>query len=181
MFALADKTIEDLANYSFHDNGHYKSGYSIYNAIENGANSSSLPSNLYYQPKDEDTLNGTCLFNVKVALSVSGLVDGYPSVNYAKNFGPVLEQNGWTNIVNNGSINSPNDAPVNSVLIYQQTNANWQDLPSAAGHIELRTPDGFYSDAYQSFGGLTMGGMTRTQQINGRHYKLVGVYVYNGN
>ena len=76
-----------------------------------------------------------CWHYVKEALVAAGVISSYPKSVYAKDAGQELVKNyGFKKL----SVRDPFKAPVGSVLVY---GAN-----RAAGHVELRTKDGFVSD-----------------------------------
>ena len=76
-----------------------------------------------------------CWHAVKDALLASGAISSRPKTEYAKQAGQELVNNyGFRKL----PVNDPYQAPVGSVLVY---NAN-----RAAGHVEIRTKDGFVSD-----------------------------------
>jgi hypothetical protein len=76
-----------------------------------------------------------CWHAVKEALLASGAISSRPTTAYAKQAGQELVNNyGFRKL----PVNDPYQAPVGSVLVY---NAN-----RAAGHVEIRTKDGFVSD-----------------------------------
>jgi hypothetical protein len=76
-----------------------------------------------------------CWHAVKEALLASGVISSRPTTAYAKQAGQELVNNyGFRKL----AVNDPYQAPVGSVLVY---NAN-----RAAGHVEIRTKDGFASD-----------------------------------
>src|SRR6185295_4957872 len=76
-----------------------------------------------------------CWRYVKEALLASGAVSSYPKTAYAKDAGQELVQNyGFKKL----SVHDPFKAPVGSVLVYGAS--------KAAGHVEIRTKDGFVSD-----------------------------------
>jgi hypothetical protein len=76
-----------------------------------------------------------CWHAVKEALLASGVISSRPTTAYAKQAGQELVNNyGFRKL----AVNDPYQAPVGSVLVY---NAN-----RAAGHVEIRTKDGFVSD-----------------------------------
>ena len=80
-----------------------------------------------------------CWQAVKEALIASGVIDAYPRTNYACQAGEELARDfGFQKL---SGISDPYDAPVGSVLVYDE-GAN------GAGHVELRTKDGFVSDYY---------------------------------
>jgi hypothetical protein len=78
-----------------------------------------------------------CWHYVKEALLASGVIDSRPKSELAKDAAQDLVSNyGFKRL----SVNDPFAAPIGSVLVY---GAN-----RAAGHVEIRTRDGFVSDFY---------------------------------
>jgi hypothetical protein len=76
-----------------------------------------------------------CWRYVKEALLASGVVGSYPKTVYAKEAGQELVSNyGFRRL----SVRDPYKAPLGSVLVYGAS--------KAAGHVEIRTKDGFVSD-----------------------------------
>jgi len=76
-----------------------------------------------------------CWRYVKEALLASGAVSSYPKTAEAKQAGQELVTNyGFKKL----SVTDPFKAPVGSVLVY--------GAKKAAGHVEIRTRDGFVSD-----------------------------------
>ena len=76
-----------------------------------------------------------CWQYVKEALLASGAVSSYPKTAYAKEAGQELVSHyGFKKL----SVRDPYKAPVGSVLVYTAS--------KAAGHVEIRTKDGFVSD-----------------------------------
>lgn len=76
-----------------------------------------------------------CWQYVKEALLASGIIGSYPKTAYAKEAGRELASNyGFKKL----SVRDPFKAPVGSVLVYGASRA--------AGHVEIRTKDGFVSD-----------------------------------
>jgi hypothetical protein len=76
-----------------------------------------------------------CWRYVKEALLASGIITSYPKTVYAKEAGQELVKNyGFKKL----SVRDPFKAPVGSVLVYGASRA--------AGHVEIRTTDGFASD-----------------------------------
>jgi hypothetical protein len=76
-----------------------------------------------------------CWHYVKEALLASGAIRSRPTTAYAKQAGQELVNNfGFKKL----AVSDPYQAPIGSVLVY---NAN-----RAAGHVEIRTKDGFVSD-----------------------------------
>jgi hypothetical protein len=76
-----------------------------------------------------------CWQYVKEALLASGAVSSYPTSVYAKDAGQELASKyGFKKL----SVRDPYKAPLGSVLVYGAS--------KAAGHVEIRTKDGFVSD-----------------------------------
>jgi hypothetical protein len=76
-----------------------------------------------------------CWQYVKEALLASGAVSSYPKTAYAKEAGQELvNAYGFKKL----TVNDPFKAPVGAVLVYGAS--------KAAGHVEIRTKDGFVSD-----------------------------------
>jgi hypothetical protein len=76
-----------------------------------------------------------CWQYVKEALLASGAVTSYPKTAYAKEAGQELVGSfGFKKL----AVRDPFKAPVGSVLVYGAS--------KAAGHVEIRTKDGFVSD-----------------------------------
>ncbi len=82
-----------------------------------------------------------CWQYVKQALLESGAVDSYPKTSYACQAGDELARNyGFTKL----SVRDPYEAPVGAVIVYGQGS-------NGAGHVELRTRDGFVSDYFSKY------------------------------
>lgn len=76
-----------------------------------------------------------CWHYVKEALVASGIINSYPKSVYAKDAGQELVKSyGFKKL----PVRDPYKAPLGSVLVYGAS--------KAAGHVELRTKDGFVSD-----------------------------------
>jgi len=76
-----------------------------------------------------------CWHFVKEALFAAGVVKSRPQTTLAKQAGQELVKNyGFKKL----PVSNPYEAPVGSVLVY--------DAKRAAGHVEIRTEDGFVSD-----------------------------------
>jgi hypothetical protein len=76
-----------------------------------------------------------CWHAVKEALLASGVISSRPTTAYAKQAGQELVSNyGFRKL----PVSDPYQAPVGSVLVYNASRA--------AGHVEIRTKDGFVSD-----------------------------------
>jgi len=76
----------------------------------------------------------SCWRYVKEALLQANVVDTYPGTTYAKQAGDeLINKHGFRRL----SINDPFKAPIGSVIVYGGR---------GAGHVEIRTNDGFVSD-----------------------------------
>jgi hypothetical protein len=75
-----------------------------------------------------------CWRYVKKALLAADAVDSYPKTVYAKQAGRELTRNHGFRRIN---VSDPYEAPVGAVLVYGGR---------GAGHVEIRTDDGFVSD-----------------------------------
>ncbi len=76
-----------------------------------------------------------CWQFVKEALLAAGAVNSYPKTAYAKEAGNELVSSyGFKKL----AVRDPYQAPVGSVIVYGAS--------AAAGHVEIRTKDGFVSD-----------------------------------
>ena len=76
-----------------------------------------------------------CWHYVKEALVAAGVINSRPKTEYAKQAGQELMSNyGFKKL----PVQDPYQAPVGSVLVY--------NAKRAAGHVEIRTKDGFVSD-----------------------------------
>ena len=92
---------------------------------------------------------GRCWHYVKEALLDAGAVSSYPKTAYASDAGSELVHSyGFTRL----SVRDPYSAPVGSVLVYSG---------GRAGHVEIRTRDGFASDYHSK---------------NACYYRLIAAY-----
>ena len=79
-----------------------------------------------------------CWRYVKEALVAAGAVDSYPTTAYGAQAGEELERNyGFTKL----PIRDPYAAPIGAVIVYGKG-------AGGAGHVEIRTKDGFVSDYF---------------------------------
>ncbi len=77
-----------------------------------------------------------CWRYVKVALLAAGAVESYPKTAYARDAGDELVRNhGFKRL----PIRDPYAAPLGAVIVYRNARGG-------AGHVELRTANGFVSD-----------------------------------
>src|SRR5689334_9719762 len=80
-----------------------------------------------------------CWHYVKEALLAAGVIRSRPTTAYAKEAGQELVNNfGFKQL----PVNDPYQAPIGSVLVYNASRA--------AGHVEIRTKDGFRSEEHTS-------------------------------
>ena len=102
---------------------------------------------------------------MKEALLASGVISSRPTTEYAKQAGQELVNNyGFRKL----PVNDPYQAPVGSVLVY---NAN-----RAAGHVELRTKDGFVSDFYlKSHPVVRCSGFSLSRNCGFRHFPALSL------
>ena len=83
-----------------------------------------------------------CWRFVKEALVAAGVVRSRPTTLLAKQAGQELVNNyGFKKL----PVSNPYEAPLGAVLVYGATRA-------AAGHVEIRTQDGFVSDQPHGYG-----------------------------
>jgi hypothetical protein len=88
------------------------------------------------QERSNARTKARCWRYVKEALLSAGAVSSYPKTNYAYQAGEELVQNyGFKKL----SMRDPYAAPVGAVIVYAKG-------PSGAGHVEIRTKNGFVSD-----------------------------------
>jgi hypothetical protein len=82
--------------------------------------------------------NARCWHYVKEALVAAGAISSYPKTEYACQAGEELVRNyGFKRL----GLRDPYAAPVGAVLVYAHGS-------SGAGHVEIRTKNGFVSDYY---------------------------------
>jgi muramidase (phage lysozyme) len=103
---------------------------------------------------------GLCTKYVKIALWRSGFVacdsDFAPTVSLARDLGPALEHVGFKNVTSeipDARWSAPGD-----IIIYQRLGD-----PEAAGHVDIRSYDGYISDFYDNYLPVT-------------GFKVMGVY-----
>lgn len=103
--------------------------------IDSGLNPKLMKAATIAQERANAHSRSQCWHYVKEALLASGAVSSYPSSVYAKEAGQELTSKfGFKKL----SVRDPYKAPVGSVLVYGAS--------KAAGHVEIRTKDGFASD-----------------------------------
>ena len=87
-----------------------------------------------------------CLRYVKHALVAGGLLSKYPGVEHAKDFGPVLQKEGFKNLLETAPGTNLSTAPVGSVIIYKPVEKQTHDGKVISGHIEIKYDKGYVSD-----------------------------------
>ena len=103
------------------------------------------------QERSSARTKARCWRYVKQALYDAGAVGSYPTTNYACQAGEELSRKfGFSKL----SIRDPYAAPVGAVIVYGRGSGS-------AGHVELRTKDGFVSDYHSK---------------NRCFYPVVGIY-----
>ncbi len=92
--------------------------------------------------KPASTSIGRCLMYVKFGL-VSGGFMSYPGTAHAQQFGPVLRQSGFTNLMDTPGFEdiTPETAPPGAVIVYRGGDS---------GHIEVKMEDGRYGSDFVS-------------------------------
>lgn len=93
---------------------------------------------------------GWCYRYVKIGLLQSGMISRYLGGGSAKNAGPHLEKEGFTNILKTGMY-TPVRIPKGSILVYSKT-------LSPHGHIEVKIDEDKYASDYirsQTSSGIT--------------------------
>lgn len=120
---------------------------------------------------------GLCYRYVKRALLAGGAVDHYLGGVAACEAGPLLEREGFVDILGlaGAGIASPYDAPTGAVIVYKAT-ATATDRNRIYGHIEIRTDDGFASDYFSASArtGAASNGLTL---VSPRGRAVSGIYV----
>ncbi|MBA2430573.1 MAG: hypothetical protein H0V56_00480 [Chthoniobacterales bacterium] len=88
------------------------------------------------QERSNARTKARCWRYVKQALLAAGVVDSYPKTNYAREAGEELVRNhGFKKL----PMRDPYAAPIGAVIVYGKGTGG-------AGHVEIRTKDGFVSD-----------------------------------
>lgn len=90
----------------------------------------------------------SCTKYVKIALWRSGYVespgDFAPNVSLARDLGPALEKLGFSNVLS--QIPDARWAAPGDIIVYQRLGD-----PEAAGHVDIRSYDGYISDFYDNY------------------------------
>lgn len=101
---------------------------------------------------------GLCAKHVRLGYMYSGMIPSHPGINYAKNYQPYFERQGWTNLYSqktNSSYKRELDqnlfkTPSGCAVVYSAIDAR-NDRNGHIGHIEMRIKGskwGFISDYY---------------------------------
>jgi hypothetical protein len=103
--------------------------------VQRGINPTLMRAATIAQERAHAHSRSRCWQYVKEALLAAGAVNSYPKTAYAKEAGQELVNSyGFRKL----SVRDPFQAPVGSVIVYGAS--------KAAGHVEIRTKDGFVSD-----------------------------------
>lgn len=103
--------------------------------VVNCAEAKSSPASYALAHKQKNS-TGKCWRYVKMALYKTGTIDSYPQTRYAKQaYRELTENYGFKKL----NIKDPMKAPVNAVIVYGG---------EGAGHVEIRTKNGFVSDYF---------------------------------
>lgn len=119
---------------------------------------------------------GRCYKYVKVALQASGMVSNYLAGEHAKDAGPELTREGFTNLLDrpDHGLEGPLDAPVGAVIVYGTTDG------SPHGHIEVRIVN---AEGEQVVASDYVSDTPRTQtregakRLMGRGRQVIGIWV----
>lgn len=108
---------------------------------------------------------GRCLMYVKFAMLEAGYFRNYPGGQFASDFSPALEAQGFTNLMNaqGYQITDPEKAPIGSVIVYENTPGS-----KRPGHIEVKLDNGDYGSDY-------IDDQARSDTSSQR--KIIGIYV----
>lgn len=91
---------------------------------------------------------GLCTKYVKIALWRSGFIESQgdfaPHVSLARDLGPALEKMGFTNV--SEQIPDARWAAPGDIIVYQRLSD-----PAAAGHVDIRSYDGYISDFFENY------------------------------
>jgi hypothetical protein len=103
--------------------------------VQRGINPTLMRAATIAQERAHAHSGSRCWQYVKEALLAAGAVSSYPKTAYAKDAGQELVNSyGFKKL----GVRDPYQAPVGSVIVYGASRA--------AGHVEIRTKDGFVSD-----------------------------------
>ncbi len=97
---------------------------------------------------------GLCAKHVRLGYMYSGMIPSHPGINYAKNYQPYFERQGWSNLYS-ATYKKQLDAnlfktPSGCAVVYSAIDAR-NDRNGHIGHIEMRIKGskwGFISDYY---------------------------------
>jgi hypothetical protein len=103
--------------------------------VQRGMNPTLMRAATIAQERAHAHSRSRCWQYVKEALLAAGAVNSYPKTAYAKEAGGELVNSyGFKKL----SVRDPYQAPIGSVIVYGAS--------QAAGHVEIRTKEGFVSD-----------------------------------
>lgn len=108
---------------------------------------------------------GRCLMYVKFGMLDAGYFRNYPGGQFASDFAPALEAQGFSNLMNSNGyeITDPDKAPVGSIIVYENTPGS-----KRPGHIEVKLDNGDYGSDY-------IDNQARSETSSQR--KIIGIYV----
>jgi hypothetical protein len=93
---------------------------------------------------------GMCATYVRKGYQASGLFSGSPGINYAKDYKPFFQNEGWTDLFSNVK-SDLNNTPSGCAVVYDGINPK-NDRNGYIGHIEVRTKgrkaSGYISDYF---------------------------------
>lgn len=126
-----------------------------------------------YKKSREESL-GQCYKYVKIALLASDMTKHYLAKEAAKDAGGELKKEGYRNLLDkpNHGLQSPFDAPVGAVIVYDVTDGTrW-------GHIEIRVTLGFASDYFSERPRTCSRNEKRINAtMSGRSRKVSGIWI----
>lgn len=126
-----------------------------------------------YRYAETREAQGDCAHYVRKALSAAGYNQCENSMGlYASDYAGPLEERGFENRIED--FPTPFLAPVGSILVYRGICPG--TLYNRAGHVEVKTPRGYYSD-YSSPFARTATSVARNNSAVGRCRQLTGVWL----
>ncbi len=75
-----------------------------------------------------------------------GLLSKLHDTEHAKDFGPVLEGEGFKNLLETSPGVNLDTAPIGSVIVYRPVESQSKNGVTISGHIEIKYNDGYVSD-----------------------------------